>query len=331
MQDRFVQAIRYKLQKRVRRLNSADYDHFPFFLRIFFKFFDSMPLFVAIKDELLVRGEARGLEASWDRIIAGEGIFGETEAESAALGYLILRQLAESPPDPNTILHLGHAYGATGKLDEHLEMVRTVFLEPFYEYVDEHIDDQQAILYFLRRYKHRCEWFEADRLRQAVEADTQQGERSLAFDLYEYLHGQGIDFHIEPRSASGIADLVADQVGEDRVVADAKVYWPEKSKGKAYLIAAFHQAYTYARDFNEPCAYLVIFKMCKEDVTFLVPKSETMFPCLTVNNKAIFFVVVDLCDHGVPASKRGPLKSIDISDKELIQRIEEKAATVEPT
>src|SRR3984893_15714491 len=90
--------------------------------------------------------------------------------------------------------------------------------------------------------------------------------------------------------ASGIADFVADQVGDDRVVADAKIFWPQKSKGKAYLISGFHQAYTYARDYNEPCAYLVIFKMCKEDVNFLVPKTETTFPCMTVNNKSIFFV-----------------------------------------
>ena len=168
-------------------------------------------------------------------------------------------------------------------------MVRTVFLEPFYEYLDEHIDDQQAILYFLRQYKHRCEWFQAERLRRAIEEDTQKGEKSLAFDLYEFLHQQGIDFHIEPYSASGIADFVTDQVGEDRVVADAKVFWPEKGKGKSYLIAAFHQAYTYSRDYNEPASFLVIFKMCKEDVNFLVPASQTMFPCLTLNNKTIFF------------------------------------------
>ena len=80
-------------------------------------------------------------------------------------------------------------------------------------YVDEHLDDQQAILYFLRRYKHRCEWFHAERLRQAVRHDTHKGEKTLALDLYEYMHDQGIDFHIEPHSTSGIPDFVADQIG----------------------------------------------------------------------------------------------------------------------
>jgi hypothetical protein len=74
--------------------------------------------------------------------------------------------------------------------------------------------------------------------------------------------------------------LVTDHVGEDRVVADAKLFWPEKGKGKNYLISAFNQAYTYARDYNEPASYLVIYKMSREDSHFLIPSSDTMFRCL---------------------------------------------------
>jgi hypothetical protein len=44
---------------------------------------------------------------------------------------------------------------------------------------------------------------------------------------------------------------------------------------------------------------------------------------LTVNNKTIFFVVVDIYEHGASASKRGPMKSLDITDKELVQSVEE--------
>ena len=200
--------------------------------------------------------------------------------------------------------------------------MREVFLEPFYEYIDEHLDDQQAILYFLRRYKHRCEWFHADRLRQAVRDDTQRGEKTLALDLYEYLHDQGIDFHIEPHSTSGIPDFVADQVGKERVIADTKLFWPESSKGKSYIISGFNQAYIYACDYNEPCAYLVIYKMCHEGLNFLVPSTQSSFPSLTVNNKTIFFVVVDIFEYETSASKRGPMKSVDITEKELVQSVE---------
>jgi hypothetical protein len=321
MQDKFVQAIRYKLQKRVRRLNSADYQHFPMLLRVFFHFFDSSPILSGVRDELMARVSEQDVSATIDQILKGQAVYGTTEAESAAMGYQLLKKIAEEP-DRELALMVAEHYHAIANANESLEVVRDVFLEPFYEYVDEHIDDQQAILYFLRRYKHRCEWFHADRLRQAAEDQTKKGEEILALDLYEYLHDQGIDFHIEPHSASGIPDFVADQVGSERVIADTKLFWPERSKGKAYIISGFNQVYTYACDYNEPCAYLVIYKMCSEGLNFLVPASESMFPCMSLNNKTIFFVVVDIFEHGVPASKRGPLKSVDITEKELVQSVE---------
>lgn len=328
MQDRLVQSIRYKLQKRVRRLNSADLNDLPLLLRVFFQFFDATPILVGVRDEMMARVAHEDVAGSLQAILGGEGRVGTSEAESAALGYVMLRKIAEGLQEVNLRKIVWAYRSGIGKFDEMADLLRSYFLEPFYEYLDEHIDDQQAILYFLRRYKHRSEWFHADRLREAVECDTQRGEKGLAYDLYEYLHDQGIDLHIEPQSASGIADLVAEQVGTDRVVADTKVFWPEKSKGKAYILSGFHQAYTYACDFNEPCAYLVIYKMCKEALNFLVPASEATFPCLTLNNKTIFFVVVDVCDHGASASKRGPLRSVDITEKELIQSAE--SGTAEP-
>jgi hypothetical protein len=329
MQDKFVQSIRYRLQKRVRRLNSANFQAFPFFLKAFLTYLDGNPILAAVRDELLARTAKFRPRDSVDKILSGHALFGETEDESAAIGYLLLVKCAEDP-EANGIQRFGSLYSPASKYDEMLDRVREIFLEPFYEYVDEHIDDQQAILYFLKRYKHRCEWFHAERLRQLVESDTQRGERTLAFDLYEFLHNEGIEFHIEPESASGIVDVVADQVGDDRVVADAKIFWPEKGKGKAYLISAFNQAYTYARDYNEPCAYLVVYKMSKDDPHFLVPRSETMFPCLSLNNKTIFFVVVDICEHGASASKRGALKSVEISEAELIRSVETNATSPEP-
>ena len=194
------------------------------------QYVDNSPILAGIRDELLVRAAKYDARATVERIFKGEVLFGETEEEGAAVGYFLLRKHAEDPKN-NSMSVLARVYRLPGnKLDEYLDRMREVFLEPFYEYVDEHIDDQQAILYFLRRYKHRCEWFQADRLRKLLEDDTQRGERTLAFDLYEFLHGQGIDFHIEPESASGIADFVADQVGDDRVVADAKIFGPRNRK-----------------------------------------------------------------------------------------------------
>jgi len=325
MEDKYIQSLRYKLQKRVRRVNSADTSQFSISLKHLLLFIDSMPLLAAVRDDLLARTTHSMIDETAGRICKGETLFGDTEEESAAIGYVILRRFCNEPESVD-FLNIAHHWRAASDIGESLDFARTAFLEPIYEYLDEHVDDQQAILYVLRRYKQRCEWFRSEGLRATVTSDTQHGEKRLAFDLYEYLHEQGISFYIEPRSASGIADLVAEQIGTDRVVADAKLFWPEHSKGKPYILSAFHQAYTYARDFNEPCAYLVIYKLSTEDINFLVPPIPTMFPALIVNNKTIFFIVVDLCEHGVPASKRGVLRSYEVTAEELIQSIRDETS-----
>ncbi len=328
MQDKFIQAIRYKLQKRVRRLNSADYQQFPMLLRVFFQYFNDSPILSGVRDELVARVAGDGVSETIDRILNGEMLHGTSEAESAAMGFHLLKKIADQS-DEDIIFKIGMKYRPSTKRNDHLELVREVFLEPFYEYVDEHLDDQQAILYFLRRYKHRCEWFHAEQLCQAVRDDTQRGEKTLALDLYEYLHDQGIDFHIEPHSTSGIPDFVADQIGKDRVIADTKLFWSDRSKAKSYIISGFNQVYTYACDYNEPCAYLVIFKMCSEGLNFLVPSTQATFPSMTVNNKTIFFIVVDIFEYGASASKRGPMKSVDISERELVQSVETREDLLE--
>src|SRR6202790_1979207 len=124
MQDKSVQGIRYKLQKRVRRLLSADHHHFAILFRVFVGFFDRIPLLAGIRDEMLASEEAQGLQDAWDRVIGGQPVLGETDRESAILGYLILKQLAETPHDPKILFQLGRAYGASGKTQDHLDMVR---------------------------------------------------------------------------------------------------------------------------------------------------------------------------------------------------------------
>ncbi len=323
MQDKYIQSIRYKLQKRVRRLNSSHYTMFPLELRQFFVFFDAHPLLSAIRDELVGSVPQSALESLVNELLAdGENpVMGKSEGEHAAFSYRTLR-LCEEKGDAFPLFDVGQRYGTVDDFPAAIDSFRTAFLEPFYEYVDEHIDDQQATLYFLRKYKHRCEWFRRDQLHQLAADETGKAESALAFDMYGYLHDQGIDFSIEPKSASGRPDLVTEQVGDDKIVADAKVFWPERSKGKPYIISGFNQVYTYLRDYNEAFGYLVIFKMCEDDLKFMVPPTTAMFPSLSHNNKTIFFVVVDICRYESTASKRGQLKVHEITAEDLIRAVE---------
>lgn len=321
MQDKYVQSLRYKLQKRVRRANSAKAAFLVPSLKMLFGFIESSPLLAAVRDDLLARSTAMEIEGKVGRLLKGEVIFGENEVEAAAIGYQILKQFIDGPETVN-FLDMANHWGIPSEFDEAFDFARTTFLEPFYEYLDEHIDDVQSMLFFLRQYKHGVEWFDSEILRIAIENDTVRGEAIAAKNLYSFLHGQGVPLFIEPKSTSGIADFVTEQVGDDRVIADTKLFWPEKNKGKTYLIHGLNQIYTYCRDFNEPCGYIVIFKMCKEDLNFLMPSTNSLFPSFTINNKTIFFVVIDLYYHGASASKRGKFTAIDITDTELVHSID---------
>ena len=55
MAPHYVQSLRYKLQKRMARLNSVELGVFRFTLAQFFRFFDRQPTFPGIVDDLLAQ------------------------------------------------------------------------------------------------------------------------------------------------------------------------------------------------------------------------------------------------------------------------------------
>lgn len=319
MEDKQLQTIRYKLQKRIRRLYSAKWEQFVPYLRQFFAYFNSTPILCSVRDDLIIRGEKYNVKDTIEKILSGrERLYGENEEEAAAMGYEMLqRVLTDKTKSFDGILATFCMRSSGNNLNDYLEYFIEEFLEPFYEYIDEHIDDQHVILYLLRKYKHRCEWFQASRLRQMITEDTKRGEKNAALDIYEYLHNAGVDFNIEPKSVSGIVDFITEQIDENRIIADAKIYWPESNKGKPYLISGFNQLYTYTCDYNEQFGYLIIFNLANEDIRFLLP-AKPSFPSYTYNNKTIFFVVIDIFDYDAPASKRGRRQAIDISEDDLV-------------
>ncbi|MEM9409742.1 MAG: hypothetical protein AAGA30_01430 [Planctomycetota bacterium] len=315
MNDEYLQSIRYKLQKRARKLNSASSGLFFPYLKQFIHFIEATPVLAAVRDSLAVRADELEIKETIEKILKGEQLYGETELAAAAIGMRVLELAVDGSGKVNS-LDLAYRYGAGSDFDQANEFMFNTFVEPYYEYLDENIDDRQAILSIIRRYKHQCEWFHVSKLTQLAE-DSSRGEKSLASNLYEFLHLNGIEFTIEPQTSSGIPDFVVDQTGESKLVADAKIFEPSNSKGKSYLIAGFNQVYTYLKDLNEPIGYLVVYKLCDEDVNFLLPNSRSIFPCLTLNNKTIFICIIDLGNQDRSASKRGGLKSYEVSEADL--------------
>jgi hypothetical protein len=324
MDPEFVQNLRYKLQRRVRRLNSVSSSMFPNALRQFWVFFDSSPTLVGIAD--LLAAQYPELNQDVDRIYKGEGLVGGTEEESAALGYGVLRRLATESSSRVTTLSLTSYHGPSNS-SEALEFIRDLFLEPFYDYIDEQLDDQRAMLALLMRYKQRCEWFHRERLWVLSQVER-KGEKSLALDLYAYLHDQGIDFIIEPSSITGEIDLIAAQHTDDPLLLDTKIFDGE-GRGKPYLLKGFNQIYTYTQQFNEPFGYLVIYKTTPKDLRFSLRQPSRNVPLVVHNHKTIFLLTIDIYHYEEPVSKRLPLQAIEITEEELVQIVEESSTKAE--
>jgi len=309
----YVQHLRYKLQKRVTRLNAINFPRFHLALVQFWKWVIGQPALVGILDDLAKRYPAA--EADAQRIRDGEALSGENELEQVGIAHAIIKMCVA---DPTGRLEDGLEIIYAQKFEARLEIFKEHFVEPLYEYLDEQLDDQRAILALLRKYKQKCEWFRREALFSEWSGDTARGEKRLAWRLYEYLHDQGLEFSIESMSASGEADLVAAQHSDDPLIADAKIFEPDKGKGKPYLVRAFQQIYRYTVDYTQPFGYLIIFKTCEADLKLALTNSEQWTPSVTYNNKTIFFLAIDIFCYAQPASKRPPIKAVEITEADLV-------------
>ena len=259
-------------------------------------------------------------EQDADKTLSGQPQVGTTESENDAICYWVVKKCATGEKADIEIqvgLNLTHE----SKYDACIEGFRLTYVEPLFDYIDEQIDDKRMTLVLLKKFKYRCEWFHRAEMFERFKDDTGKGESILAIRLYQYLHDQGVQFHIEPQSASGRVDLISAQSGKDRLVADTKLFNPERGQDRGYIIKGFRQVYEYTKDFNESFGYLVIFKTCEQDLAIPTQHQESSVPFITHNNKTIFFVVVDIFDYPESASKRGKLQAYEIPPQQFVESL----------
>jgi hypothetical protein len=318
MDSEYVQFVRYKLQKRLKRLNSADFQGFYFTLVQVWGFLQENEITKGILDDLERRFP--NCEQDADKTLAGQAQVGTTEGENDAICYWVVKKCAIGGKT-DVAISIGHCLSQEGKYDACIEAFRLTYVEPLFDYIDEQIDDKRTTLVLLKKFKHRCEWFHREEMFERFKEDTGKGESVLAIRLYQYLHDQGIQFQIEPQSSSGRVDLISAQSGKDRLVADAKLFNPDRGQDRGYIIKGFRQVYDYTRDFNESFGYLVIFKTCEQDLAIPTQRQESSIPFITHNNKTIFLVVIDIFDYPESASKRGKLQAYEITPQQFVESL----------
>src|SRR5438105_4781415 len=114
-----IQALRYKLQKRFRRLNAVGYQHFHATLRQFWAFVHAQPVLVGVLDELLPRFPDLGPHVD-RQMESHEVILCDDEDENAAFAYAVLKRCAESS-DQSVEAGVGHNFTTEGRHDQALE------------------------------------------------------------------------------------------------------------------------------------------------------------------------------------------------------------------
>lgn len=310
--------LKKKLTRRVQGLVDDSFETYHSTLQQFVAFLHKQPLLMGIIESLIHKYPEAEKNANTIRK-SEQGLVFDNEVERMATTYFVLRDCFQSNNSMEEVL-IGHKYGEVGKHNISLSSFNRVFVVPFYEYIIEQLDDQSEMLALLIKYKERCEWFQRDNLYELWNSDTARGEKLLAFDLYEYLHDKGIVFNIEPASASGEIDMIALQGTNDPLLADAKIFNSEKGKGKPYIKKGVSQIYNYMCDYNEALGYLVIFTTSDKSVCFNLEKKQGI-PRLLYNNKAIFFIVIDIFPHATSASQRKPTDFINIDESFLTSNI----------
>ena len=333
MDSEYLNSVKCKIQRRFQRLNNADWQVFHIVLKHVWQYLIENSITKCILEDL--EKQFPQLEMVCEEIIDGQPKMGDSERENSAICYWIIKKCVASDYSDQMELRLGLQVSripSTRPSDDAEEVQNAasikaflkMYIEPLFDYIDEQIDDKRVILFLLKKFKEHCEWFQRKTMQEEVQQNTQQGEKCLANSLYSYLHDQGIQFQIEPQSASGRVDLISNQSGKDRLVADAKIFNPERGQDRGYIIKGFRQIYDYTKDYNESFGYLVIFKTCEQDLAIPMEHQESSFPFITHNNKTIFFVVIDLFDYPESASKRGKLKAYEITPQQFVEELEKE-------
>jgi hypothetical protein len=314
-----LQDLRFKLQKRINRLRTVGQDGLGNELIRFFEFFDSNPTLRSCAVELRAKYPhvEEQLAASLQR---HQMIEGSTEGENAAISLAVLRKTAVPY---NGRMPFTQYVQASGSIADMLERFRDAYFEPFYEYVDEHIEDSNVVLAELIRFKHLAEWFRRERLWNSWKSEPKSGEHNLAFAVYEYLYEQQIDFHIEPASASGSADMIAAQNSANPLVADIKIFDPDSGRGATYIKRGITQVHRYLNDYTQPIGYLIVFKGTEKQLDINASMSAgDEVPYFAIGDKTIFLIQVDIFPHEQPASKRAMSERETISESEMLSELE---------
>lgn len=227
-------------------------------------------------------------------------------------------QLLEKCSKKSDILEdIGRNISGERKLDAGVRYFNEIFTKKLYEYIIEQIDDGNLVLYFLNRFKARCEWFYKKDMYDLYESDTRRGEKLLTKELRKFLFDQGIDYPFsEPETPSGKPDLVYGIDGNNPLTLEIKLFNPSQGYDRAYIRKGFRQAFDYAEDYDQAFGYLLIYNLSDYTIKFTFKDGSKPFK-VQLGDKTIFIITINLFEDGKSSSQKRKIKPYEITEKYL--------------
>lgn len=326
MHYRFAEQLQEKLEKRFEKLKSSGFETYHQILQQFWHFLEKTPIYSLILGEL--RTSHPQMDASAKQIFVDRKVIKEADEErNQAMCYFLLKRCAESQTaeEHSIAIRFRHGYP-----NESVVRFTSLFVEPIVSYIAEHLETQKLAIFLICQYKLKSEWFQRETLFDVWKKFPKNAEDILKNRLNEYLFDQGLFVLSEPLSPSGRADHLAQypttqQTGSitlyERLVGESKIFNPEKSRGKSYILQAFRQLLAYMYDHSESVGHLIIFNTSETQLTFELPPISAAAPLgfqLVTNNLVIYVYPINICLHEASASKRKPSRCIEITKSELL-------------
>lgn len=307
--------LRYGLQVKKDRLFKVDSRAIVDELKLFFNFLNQHAMLAGLLAEL--RLNMPDFNEWYQKMTVARRIFwpsDEQERVRLCLSFLEHCVNSKNEDEPYTIAFTIGFHGTQVSAGMHFFLEQ--FFMPFYEYLDQHIEECSSVLYVLEKFKLRTQWFDRKRLFDSYNEDTSRGEAILDKILRQFLFDNGIEYPFStPASTSGRADIVASLHTPDPMIVEVKVFDGE-NRGRGHLRQGFRQVHDYMTDYSKDIGYLVIFNACDKDLQFRLNSQENP-PRVHFDNKTVFIVVVDIFHDVTPASERPQLEIYEVKEDEL--------------
>lgn len=342
MDQLLIQRTRYLLRSRFRRTQTCPEAMFVNSCRQLVHWIKNHPLLRYVAEDLSkIEGEhVARIKQTLDEVPDYSGSYdpgfytAETNLKHSSVCWLIVQGISgleslEPRKQQFVISCLGEYLNndAYIKFNDAVSVIRDVAIDGLYEHLDEHLDERNSIYSILLKYKQRSEWFRKNRLREFAEngLEGKKGEVALAIDVQEYILDQGVEFFVEPASASGEVDLVLKSSEGRYIIVDAKYVKNESNRSSVLSkpSSGFHQVARYCNDFDVSEGFLVNFVANTTRIRLGLDTLDS-FPYLNVGNKIIYYIEVNIAEEP-SASKSGKATEIELSKEELISTFEEES------